>query len=105
MIHGKNRQPIKAQNPDSHVSKGPLTEPNRLTRSLGTRGIDKETRGGLPEQWGLVGPTMVVTEWAQAPSTFPLDRKLPHTFLKAVPGAWPGASPYKYERGVTIGQA
>ena len=61
MIHEKNRQPIKAQNPGSHVSKGPLTEPNRLTRSLVTWGIDKETCGGLPEQGGLVGPTMVVS--------------------------------------------
>ena len=50
MTHGKNRRPIRAQNSGSHGSKGPHAAPNQFTRSLGTRGIDKETRGGLPEQ-------------------------------------------------------
>jgi hypothetical protein len=93
MIHGKNHRPIRAHDSGSHGSKGPLPVPNRLTRGLGTWGSDKETHGGLPTQEGSFWAHLAVgrpgwsAEWAQEPPTFPLDRKLPHTFLMAVLGA------------------
>ena len=102
----ENCRPIRAQDSGSHGSKGSLTTPNRLTRSLDTRRIDKETRGGLPEQGGRLGPPGS-RPTTKHPRPSPLIRSFLTPSLRSflVPGleklgAWsPASSPYKFERG------
>ena len=107
----ENCRPIRAQDSGSHGSKGPLTTPNRLTRSLDTRRIDKETHGGLPEQGGRLGPPgSRPTTKHPRPSPLirsfltPSLRRFHVPALVKLSARHPLSSPYKYERGVRIGQ-
>ena len=83
----ESRRPIRAQNSGSRGSKGPHAAPNRHTKGPGMWNKHWGTRVKPQEEVGGGGAHLAVgrppwsTEWAQAPPTFPLDRKLPHTFL------------------------
>ena len=90
MIHGKNHQPIKAQNLGSYGSKVPHAALNRHTRGSGTWQSNKETRGRPPKQRGANGAHLPVgrppwsDEWARPPPTSSLYRIVPTGFLKSV---------------------
>ena len=95
MIHGKI---VDKSERRIQIHMDQKTHMQHLTDILEVQARGKVTRRHVEacqSKGGWLGPPWWLAEWAQAPPTFPLDRKLPHTFLKAVPGAWTGETQRK----------